>query len=198
MNPIGQLPLNLATIAADNTVNIAERAAGFQITGDTGNVQGSAVTVTVGSQELTATSSATGAWSVSVTADAAYIAGTSVSVAVAATRTGYTDANTVSRSLAVDLVAPSTRTWTAPATLRVGVPITTINPSTSTDADIASFSAAGLPAGLGIDAQTGAISGTPTAYSASGPTVTITITDDAGNATDVSVALPQVSRASRT
>ena len=52
----GILVLNLDDIAEDNTVNVAEKAAGFAITGDTGTEAGVAVTVTVGATALTATS----------------------------------------------------------------------------------------------------------------------------------------------
>ena len=113
---------------------------------------------------------------------------------MAASLAGYTDATTVSRSLRVDLVAPSSRTWTAPLTLQVGVAITTINPSTTGDSDIAAFSAADLPAGLLIDAQTGAIAGAPTTYSASTATAVVTVTDTAGNQTPSDVPFPAVSK----
>ncbi len=43
----GALPLTLAAIATDNTINLAERAAGFAISGTTGSEAGVAVTVTV-------------------------------------------------------------------------------------------------------------------------------------------------------
>ena len=72
------LALNLDAIAGDDTVNIAEKAAGFTISGDTGTESGVSVTVTVGSTPLTATLAAGGAWSVAVPANAAYITGASV------------------------------------------------------------------------------------------------------------------------
>ena len=74
------LVLNLDEIAGDNRVNIAEKAAGFAISGDTGTESGVSVTVKVGSTTLNATSADDGTWSVSVPAAATYIAGTSVAV----------------------------------------------------------------------------------------------------------------------
>ena len=77
------LALNVDAIAGDDTVNIAEKAAGFTIGGDTGTEEGASVSVTVGSQSpLAATSDSDGTWSVDVPADAAYITGTSVAVTV--------------------------------------------------------------------------------------------------------------------
>ena len=109
---IGTLPLSLAAVASDNAINITEKAAGFTISGDTGSVSGSAVSVTVGVQELTATSTAS-AWSVSVPADATYISAPSVTVTVNASKTGYGAANPVTRSLVVDLTAPQARSYSA-------------------------------------------------------------------------------------
>ena len=54
------LPLSLDTIAGDDVVNIAEKAAGFAITGETGSVDAASVTVTIGSDTLTATSASSG------------------------------------------------------------------------------------------------------------------------------------------
>ena len=75
--PAGNLVLNVAApIATDNIVNIAEKAAGFEIGGDTGTEADVDVTVTVGTTELSATSAdvdGTAAWSVQVPANAAYI-----------------------------------------------------------------------------------------------------------------------------
>ena len=139
-------------------MNIAEKAAGVTISGDTGTESGVSVTVTVGSTPLTATSAAAGAWSVGVPANATYITGASVTVTVSASKTGYTPPSDVTRTLAVDLTAPSA-TYTAPSSLQVGVAIGAMTPST-TATDIASYSATGLPSGLGIDAGTGVVSGT--------------------------------------
>ena len=192
----GALALNLDTIAGDDTVNIAEKAAGFMISGDTGTESGVSLTVTVGSTPLTATSDSGGAWSVAVPADAAYLTGTGVAVTVSASKTGYTAPSDVTRALAVDLTAPSA-TYTAPSSLQVGVAVSAMTPTT-TDTDIASYGATGLPPGLGIDSTTGAISGTPDTADANTAHATVTVTDTAGNPATVSTAFPAVARGNQT
>ena len=194
VEPAGTLALSLDAIAGDNVVNIAEKAAGFAIRGRTGTESGVSVTVTVGVQTLSATSGTGGAWSVAVPANASYITGTSVAVAVNATKAGYTSPSDVTRTLTLNLVAPSARTYTVPGSLKVGVAVTPMTPSATTDTDIASYGATGLPAGLAIDTGTGVISGTPSAASTGTASVTVTITDDAGNPTTVSLAFPAVSK----
>ena len=185
----GALALTLDAIAGDDTVNIAEKAAGFAISGATGSEGGVSVTVTVGTTELTATSDSGGAWSVAVPANAAYLTGTSVTVTVSASKTGYTAPGDVTRALAVDLAAPSA-TYTAPSSLQVGVAVGAMTPST-TDTDIASYGATGLPPGLGIDSTTGAISGTPDTADANTADATVTVTDTAGNTATVDDRLPR-------
>ena len=182
----GTLALTLDTIAGDDTVNIAEKAAGFTISGATGSEAGVSVTVTVGGTELTATSATGGAWSVAVPPGASYITGTSVAVTVSASKTGYTSPSDVTRALAVDLAAPSA-TYTAPSSLKVGVAVGAMTPST-TDTDIASYGATGLPLGLGIDTGTGVISGTPDTAAANTADATVTVTDTAGNTANASIA----------
>ena len=190
------LALNLDTIAGDDTVNIAEKAAGFMISGDTGSEGGVSVTVTVGSTTLTATSAAGGAWSVDVPANATYLTGTSVAVEVSASKTGYTSPSDVTRALAVDLTAPSA-TYTAPSSLQVGVAIGAMTPST-TATDIASYGATGLPPGLGIDTGTGVVSGTPDTADANTASATVTVTDCAGNPATVSITFPAVAKGNQT
>ena len=177
-------------------MNIAEKAAGFAISGATGSEGGVSVTVTVGGTELTATSAAGGAWSVAVPAGASYLTGTSVAVTVSASKTGYTPPSDVTRALAVDLTAPSA-TYTAPSSLQVGVAVGAMTPST-TDTDIASYGATGLPPGLGIDSTTGAISGTPDTADANTARATVTVTDTAGNTATVSIAFPAVAKGDQT
>ena len=94
----------------------------------------------------------------------------------------------------MDLVAPSSPSWTVPGSLQVGVAVTDMTPSATADTDIASYGASGLPAGLAIDPGSGAIGGTPSAASTGTAPVTVTITDDAGNETTVSLAFPAVSK----
>ena len=176
--------LSVDAVAGDNTINIAERAAGFAIRGATGTEAGVGVSVTLGTQPaLTATSAiAAGAtaatWSVTVAAAAAYITGTSVALTVTAAKTGYTSPAAVSRTLAVDLTAPAAPGYTAPASLTVGTAITALSPTGASG--IAAYSAAGLPAGLSIDATSGVIAGAPTTAASATAAVTLTVTDTAG------------------
>ncbi len=131
VQPAATLVLNVSAIAGDGTVNIAEKASGFAISGDTGSEGGVDVTVTVGGTDLTAASADANpaTWSVSVPADAAYIAGTNVAVAVNASKTGFTSPSAERRALTVDLVPPTPPGYTAPGSLTVGVPIAAMNPS---------------------------------------------------------------------
>ena len=193
----GALALTLDTIAGDDTVNIAEKAAGFTISGDTGSEGGVSVSVTLGSQSpLTATSDAGGAWSVAVPANAAYLTGTSVAVEVSASKTGFMPPSDVTRALAVDLTAPAA-TYTAPSSLQVGVAVSAMTPTT-TDTDIASYGATGLPPGLGIDSGTGVVSGTPDTADANTASATVTVTDTAGNTATVSITFPAVAKGNQT
>ena len=174
----GSLVLNVAAIATDDVVNIAEKASGFEISGDTGTEAGVSVTVTIGGTPLSATSAdvnGTATWSVPVPADAAYITGTSLDLSVSASKAGF---SAVARTLAVDLVAPTAPAYTAPGSLQVGVAIASMSPSGGGGID--GYGATGLPSGLVIDAASGVIGGTPdTAGNAS--TATVTVSDAAGN-----------------
>ena len=188
------LVLNVDAIAGDGTVNIAEKASGFAIAGDTGPEAGAGVTVQVGGTPLSATSAdnnGTATWSVSVPAGASYIVGSAVTVTVSASKDGFTAPADVPRTLEVDLVAPSAPAYTPPGSLTVGGTIASMSPSGGSD--IAGYRAAGLPSGLVIDAATGAIGGTPdTAGGAA--TATVTVSDPAGNTADVSIAFPAVGK----
>ena len=190
--PAGTLVLNVNAIATDGTVNIAERAAGFAISGDTGSEGGVTVTVRVGVQELTAVSSAANPaiWSVDVPGNAAYIVGPSVAVRVSAAKAGYTPAGARTSTLAVDLTVPTAPTYTAPSSLRVGVAIAEMNPTVGVD--IHEYGAPGLPSGLSIDPGSGVISGTPDTANASTASVRVTVKDTAGNAATVDIAFPPV------
>ena len=192
----GPLALNLHPVAGDDTVNIAEKTAGFTISGDTGVENGVSVSVTVGSTTLQTTSGSNGAWSVSVPPAASYITGTSVTVTVSASKAGFTAPNNVTRTLAVDLAAPSV-SYTPPSGLQVEVAISPMSPTTS-DTDIASYSATGLPSGLGIDTATGVISGTPDMANASTQQATVTVTDSAANTATTSITFPAVAEGDQT
>ena len=191
----GTLVLNLDAIAVGGTVNIAEKASGFEISGDTGTEAGVSVTVTIGGTPLSATSAdanGTATWSVSVPGGASYIAGTSLDLTVSASKAGFSAPDAVARTLAVDLVAPTAPAYTAPGSLQVGVAIASMSPSGGGGID--GYGATGLPSGLVIDAASGVIGGTPdTAGNAS--TATVTVSDAAGNtAAPVSIAFPAVAK----
>ena len=195
----GALSLTVAAIATDDKVNIAEQAAGFKISGTTGSEAGVSVTVTIGSASLPATSAddaGTATWSVTVPPNAAYLTEGSVDVTVSAEKVGYTPPDNVERTLAVDLTAPTAPTYAAPAALKVGAAIAAINPAGGSGID--SYAAAGLPPGLIIAADTGAITGTPTTANDSIAAVTVTVSDAAGNADTVDIDFPAVAKGDQT
>ena len=196
----GVLVLNLAAIATDNTINIAEKAAGFDITGDTGTEAGVDVRVRIGTETLTDTSAddaGTATWSVSVPGGAAYIAGTSVAVTVSASKSGFTAPPDEQRTVPVDLTAPTGTTYTAPDSAQVGDPIELMSPSVVA-ADIKGYEAAGLPLGLVIAATTGVISGTPETADINPASVTVTVTDTADNTATVDIEFPAVAKGTQT
>ena len=198
MQATGTLALTLDVIAGDDTVNIAEKAAGFSIGGNTGSEGGVSVTVTVGTTELTSTSAAAdpATWSVSVPADATYISGTSVDVTVSATKIGFTAPGDVQRTLTVDLTAPTAPSYTAPLSLKVGEAIAVMNPSGGIGID--EYNATGLPSGLNLDTGTGAIGGTPDTADANTADVTVTVSDAVGNTAEVPITFPAVAKGDQT
>ena len=106
------LTLALDTIAGDDVVNISEKADGFAISGNTrsdkmGSMEGTSVTVDIGSGTLTATTDSAGDWSVEVPSATEYINEPGVIVTVNASGMNLTDAPEVTRELAVDLTPPA-------------------------------------------------------------------------------------------
>ena len=188
--------LTVDAVTGDNTINISEQAAGFQIAG-TVTESGASVTVTIGTEKLSAESSIDGGWSVNVPGNADSIAETSVVLSVTASKTGYTDA-TVTRTLPVDLTAP-TVSYTAPDSLKVDVAIESIDPTTS-DTDIVSYAISGgsLPPELSLNGETGVITGATTAANRSTRTTTVTATDSAGNTGTATIVFPAVAKADQT
>ena len=190
---LGTLALNVDLIAEDDVVNIAEKADGITITGDTGTETGVTVTVTVGATALPeATSGSDGSWSVDVPADASYLTEPVVAVAVAVKKTGYTSPEDATRDLTIDLSGPTAPSYTPPESLQVGVAIAEIIPAGG--ADISTYEATALPSGLTFDDAIGAISGTPDAATDAPLDVTVTVTDSAGNAAEVNIPLPLVEK----
>ena len=184
-----------ADIAGDDVVNIVERRDGFAIGGTVAAT--AAVSVTIGGGSARDATVSGAIWSLAIAANDADITGAEVEIVVTATLSGNQD-GTVRRTLTVDLTAP-TATWTAPATLTVGVAITDI-PAAGPSADIPGangYAATDLPAGLMINANTGAISGAPTMANADPATATITVTDTNGNAGEIDLTLPAVGRGSQ-
>ena len=192
------LSLSVEAVTGDDKINIEEQASGFTISGDTGKTSDASVTVTVnGTQVETATSAiqsgeTNATWSVTVAPDANYITETSVELSVTATKSNYTDAPSVSRTLTVDLTAP-TVSYTAPSILKVGEAITSIDPTTN-DTDIVSYAISGesLPRGLSLNGTTGVISGAPTTGTADMQTAGVLATDGAGNVDRPQITFPAV------
>ena len=200
VHPPRTLGPSVNTIADDDTINAEEKAAGFAITGNTGLESGASVTVAIGSFQLTATSGAGGAWSVLVPASAPYIVEPSATVLVSASKPGFPQARSVTRTLAVDTTAP-TVSYAAPESMRVGEALPDIAPTddTPTDNDFITHKyqvkpAGTLPPGLSLNGATGRITGTPTAASAGSQTTTVIVTDAAGNSQEVVVTFPAVSK----
>ena len=120
-----------------------------------------------------------------VAPNAAYITGASLTLTVAAAKTGYTSPSDFTNTLTVDLTAPTAPSYAAPTALTVGVAITPLIPTGGTGiATSNGHAAAGLPAGLALDVDSGAIAGTPSARSSAEVTATVTVTDSAGNSAD--------------
>ena len=186
-------------IAGDGTINIAEKADGFPISGNTGAESGVTVEVTIGTgigRGILSTTSVAGVWSVTVPSAASYITGTSVSLGVTAIKTGFTDAAPFSGSLMVDLMEP-TVSYTAPLSLNVGDAIIAMVPTASADTDSYAISddpLSGEPLlrGLSLNGATGVISGMPTTGNPNTQTVVVLATDDAGNTGTAMIDFPPV------
>ena len=127
----GTLALTLDVIAGDDTVNIAEKAAGFSIGGqhriggrgqchgDGGHHRADVDLSGGGSGDLVGERG--GGCDVHQRHER--------DVTVSATKTGFTAPGDVQRTLTVDLTAPTAPSYTAPGTLKVGEAIAEMNPS---------------------------------------------------------------------
>ena len=106
------ISLSLDTIAADGIVNSREKADGFTVSGfaeddEMGGMSAISVTVDIGDETLTATTDASGEWSVTVPPDADYISEPGVSVTVNAIGPHMSTAPELTRDLNVDLTPPA-------------------------------------------------------------------------------------------
>ncbi len=151
------------------------------------------VDVTIGDSEpleVSVVAGEAGTWLVQVPANASFLTEGTHDLVVEWYR-GEDLVASETTTIIVDLTAPSA-SYTAPTSLSVGTAVS-ISPST-TDTDIASYAlktGSSLPSGLTLDSTSGVVSGTPGAAAAA-RTVTIVVTDDAGNTRDVTLALPAV------
>ena len=204
VNPAGALSLTLNTIAGDNTINAAEKAAGFAITGNTGVEPTVSVTITVGSTQLPAVISDTGgAWLAPIPAGSSYLVEPSIDIVATATKTGFTAAMPVTRTVTVDVTSP-TVSYAAPSALTVGVAIDNVDPTDAepADDDYASLEYAvgpgsQLPAGLSLDSANGRINGTPSTAGIATITTAIAVTDAAGNVQEVLIVFPEIAKGSQ-
>ncbi len=184
------------SIAGDGIVNLAEKAAGFELTGTT--QPGASVSVEVGSTQLSeVVAEIDGTWLATVgPQDSSSIGEGSLLITATASNTGCRD-GTVSATINVDLTAPSV-SYDLPESLSVASAINLM--PTTEDTDIVSYALAAssrLAAGLTLDGTTGAIAGTPTDV-AMGLTALIVITDRAGNASQEALQFPAVGKGAQT
>lgn len=128
----------------------------------------------------TATDGATGSFNVTLTAHRTLVPSTTSSFVW-----NVTDVNRAPAAQAV--AASQTATEGQPFALQISAS----DPDTATDGDALTYSAAGLPAGLSINAS-GLISGQPGFDAAGSHTVTVTITDDHASRSTTARPLQQV------
>ena len=156
--------------------------------------------MTVDTTELTTTSADTdpATWSVSVAADTTYISGHKPGCRPCQRLEDrfHRAQRRITRTLTVDLTAPTAPSYTAPLSLKVGEAITAMNPTGG--AGIEEYSATGLPSGLSLDTDTGAIGGTPDTADANTADATVTVSDTAGNTATVDIAFPAVDKGDQT
>ena len=104
----------------------------------------------------------------------------------------YSEPAAITRTLTVDLTAPTAPGYTAPVALKVGVAINAMNPSGGVD--VSQYGAAGLPSGLILNTGSGVINGTPDAADANPATARVTVGDTAGNTATTTLRFPAVAK----
>ena len=188
--------VEITSIATDNKVNASEKSDGFKIIGtttqaDSSPATGISVTVSIGTDSLSATSDAEGEWSVNVPDNASYLShGVNLTVTVEAEIGGSSESDTA--NFDVDLEPPSV-TYSLPSRLFRAVSIGHIAPST-TDTDIVSYETiqGSPPPPLAINENDGSFSGSPDIVNNNSATVDVKVTDSAGNTATVTLVFPAV------
>ena len=152
---VAALVLNLDAVATDNTVNVAEKTAGFTISGDTGTEsRRRRVTVAIGADGHSPRRRRRPIRNRHLVGERAGGCLVHHRHERRCDRVGDQDRvhrarRDVQRALTVDLTAPTAPTYTAPASLKVGVAIAAMSPTGGIGVD--EYKATGLPTGLSID-----------------------------------------------
>ena len=182
--------IDASGIAGDGTVNIAEKADGFSISGTA--TPGASVSLTVGETTLTAVAAdEAGAWSVTVPANSSDVEESLVSVTAEASKEDHESA-AATETFRVDLTAPMV-SYPSPSNLQVDTEATVTPMTSHTDIDAYALATGQtLPAGLSLDGSTGAVSGTPEARGDDVTTTNIVVSDHAGNRSTATLSLPRV------
>ena len=98
--------IGINTIAGDDVINASEKGADVQITGTSDQPVNTAITVTLNGQNYTATTDASGNWSVTVPASAVTALGQANYTVTAAVTSGIGNSATASHNLLVDSALP--------------------------------------------------------------------------------------------
>lgn len=98
--------IGINTIAGDDVINASEKGADVQITGTSDQPANTAITVTLNGQNYTATTDASGNWSVTVPASAVTALGQANYTVTAAVTSGIGNSATASHNLLVDSALP--------------------------------------------------------------------------------------------
>ncbi|MBB2302001.1 Ig-like domain-containing protein [Escherichia sp. 93.1447] len=98
--------IGINTIAGDDVINASEKGADVQITGTSDQPVNTAITVTLNGQNYTATTDASGNWSVTVPASAVTALGQANYTVTAAVTSGIGNSATASHNLLIDSALP--------------------------------------------------------------------------------------------